>query len=339
MDAPSMHFFSDKTALAAAVLTRRQSLLALGLLPLSVQAQSLWPSRPLRLIVPYPSGGISDTVARWLAQRLAPVLGQSVVVDNKPGASGVLGMDALAKSLPDGHTLAFSAISPLTLLPHLGKTPYDPTQDIAPVISIMSSPVLLLATPSCPARDLKELLQWARSRPSSVRWSTSGSASLGHVVLEQIRRQAQVDITHVPYKGGGQQITDALAGHVEVLSVNAGPAVLAHIKQNQLRALAVGAPSRMDSLPQVPTLAEAGFEAANLSSVFGVFAPARTPAPVIERLHQELSRLLSQTELRTRLLQTDNIPTGGTSAQFAQQLSHESQLNARIIQWAHIRAD
>ena len=321
------------------MLSRRQSLLTLGLLPLSVRAQSLWPSRPLRLIVPYPSGGISDNVARLLAQRLDPVLGQSVVVDNKPGASGVLGMDALAKSLPDGHTLAFSAISPLTLQPHLGKTPYDPAQDIAPVISIMSSPVLLLATPSCPVRDFKELLQWARTRPGGVRWSTSGSASLGHIVLEQIRRQAQVDITHVPYKGGGQQITDALAGHVEVLSVNAGPTVLGHIKQNQLRALAVGAPSRMDSLPQVPTLAEAGFDAANLSSVFGVFAPARTPAPVVERLNQELNRLLLQAELRTRLLQTDNLPTGGSSAQFVQQLSHESQLNARIIQSAHIRAD
>ena len=158
-------------------------------------------------------------------------------------------------------------------------------------------------------------------------------------MLEQIRRQAQVDITHVPYKGGGQQITDALAGHVEVLSVNAGPAVLGHIRQNHLRALAVGAPSRMDSLPQVPTLAEAGFDAANLSSVFGVFAPGRTPAAVIERLNQELNRLLSQAELRTRLLQTDNLPTGGSSAQFSQQLSHESQVNARIIQSAHIRAD
>jgi tripartite-type tricarboxylate transporter receptor subunit TctC len=321
------------------VLTRRQSLLTLGLLPLSVQAQSLWPSRPLRLIVPYPSGGISDNVARLLAQRLAPVLGQSMVVDNKPGASGVLGMDALAKSLPDGHTLAFSAISPLTLQPHLGKMPYDPTQDIAPVISIMSSPVLLLATPSCTARDFKELLQWARTRPGAVRWSTSGSASLGHIVLEQVRRQAQIEITHVPYKGGGQQITDALAGHVEVLSVNAGPTVLGHIKQNQLRALAVGSPSRMGSLPQVPTLAEIGFDEANLSSVFGVFAPARTPAPVIERLNQEMNRLLSQAELRTRLLQTDNLPTGGSSALFTQQLSHESQLNARIIQSAHIRAD
>jgi tripartite-type tricarboxylate transporter receptor subunit TctC len=320
-------------------ISRRLSLMALGMAPIAIQAQTTWPTKPVRMIVPYPSGGLSDNVARLLAERLASLWGQPVVIDNKPGASGVLGMDALAKSAPDGHTLAFSAISPLTLQPHLGKTPYDPLQDVTAVISVMSSPVLLMATPACPSRDLKELLQWARSRPGNVRWSTSGSASLGHIVLEQIRRQAQVDITHVPYKGGGQQITDALAGHVEVLSVNAGSAVLGHVKQGRLRALAVGAPTRMDSLPDIPTLAEAGFEAANLSSVFGVFAPARTPAVLIERVNLDIQRLLSQADVRARLLQSDNVPTGGNSSSFARHIAQELQHNARIIQSAQIRAD
>lgn len=313
--------------------------MSLGLLSPLLWAQAPWPARPIRLIVPYPSGGVSDQVARQLAELLAPVLGQSLVVDNRPGASGMLGMDALAKSMPDGHTLAFSAISPLTLQPHLGKSPFDPATDIAPVVSIMSSPVLLLATPACAARDMKELIQLARQQPGALRWSTSGSASLGHIVLEHIRMQAGVDITHVPYKGGGQQITDALAGHVDLLSVNASAAVMAHIQQGRLRALSVGAPSRLDSLPRIPTLAEAGYVPANLSSIFGLFAPARTPGEVMERLNREVNRLLLSSDLRQRLLQADNLPTGGSAVTFARQILQESQHNARVIQAAGIRPD
>lgn len=320
-------------------LPRRQILSLLTAWPLTALTQPAWPNRALRLIVPYPSGGVSDQVARWLAEPLSQALGQPVVVDNKPGASGTLGLDTMAKSVPDGHTLALSATSPLTLQPHLGKTPYDPTQDIQPVVSVMSSPVLLLATPSCPARDFAGLLQLAQQKPGALRWSTSGSASLGHLMLEQLRLQAGIDITHVPYKGGGQQITDALAGHVEVLSVNAGPAVMAHVRQGRLRALAVGAPARLDSLPQVPTLEQAGFANANLSSVFGLFAPARTPAQVVARLNLEVNRVLQQAEFRRRLLQADILPTGGSSVTFVQHLAQESQHNARVIQAARIQAD
>jgi tripartite-type tricarboxylate transporter receptor subunit TctC len=324
------------------VLSRRHWLHALALLTLpshKALAQPVWPSRPVRLIVPYPSGGVSDQVARWLAEALAPSLGQPVMVENKPGASGTLGMDALAKSLPDGHTLALSAISPLTLHPHLGKTPYDPVQDITPIASVMSSPVLLLATPACQARDWAELLQLARQQPGAIRWSTSGSASLGHLMLEHVRLQTGVNFTHVPYKGGGQQITDALAGHVEILSVNAGPAVMAHLKQGRLRALAVGAPARLDSLPLVPTLEQAGLPIANLSSVFGLFAPARTPVGVVSKLNQEVNRVLQQADFKRRLQQADIVPTGGSSVTFVHHITQESQHNARVIQAARIQPD
>jgi len=324
------------------VLSRRQSLSVLSMIALAsrrVIAQPAWPSRPVKLIVPYPNGGVSDQVARWLAEALAPSLGQPVVVDNKPGASGTLGMDALARSTPDGHTLALSAISPLALQPHLGKTPYDPVQDITPIVSVMASPVLVLATPSCQARDVTELLQLARQRPGALRWSTSGSASLGHLMLEHLRVQAGVDITHVPYKGGGQQITDALAGHVEVLSVNAGPAVMSHLQPGRLRALAVGAPARVASLPRVPTLEQAGFPSANLSSVFGLFAPARVPVVVVNTLNQEVNRVLHQADFRRRLLQADIVPTGGSSVTFVQHIAQESQHNARVIQAARIQSD
>jgi tripartite-type tricarboxylate transporter receptor subunit TctC len=180
-------------------------------------------------------------------------------------------------------TLGFAAISPLALNPHLGKSPFDPAKDIVPVASVMVSPVLLLATPATDAKDFNELLARARAKPGAVRWATSGPASLGHIMLEQLKAAARVDITHVPYKGGGQQMNDALSGQFEVLSINASGAVMQHIQAGKLRPLAVGAPARLDTLPAVPTLAELGFASANLSSLFGVFAPAGTPAPVLHR--------------------------------------------------------
>ena len=171
----------------------------------SAAAQAQTVPKTIRLIVSYPAGGVSDVVARALGDRLAAQLGTTVVVDNRAGASGAIGMDAVAKSAPDGATLGFSAISPLVLSPHLGKLPFDPLKDIAPVSSVMYSPVLLIATPASKSKDFRALLADAKAQPGAVRWATSGPASLGHIVLEQVRSAAGVDITHVPYKGGGQQ--------------------------------------------------------------------------------------------------------------------------------------
>lgn len=298
-----------------------------------------WPAKPIKLIVAYPSGGLSDSVARTLADKLSPALGVSVVVDNKAGASGAIGVDAVAKSAPDGYTVGFSAVSPLALSPHLGKVPFDPNRDVVPVVSVMYSPVLLLATAATDAKDLKSLLDAARAKPGAVRWSTSGPASLGHIMLEQLKAAARVDITHVPYKGGGQMITDALGGHFEILSVNTSPAIVQHVKLGKMRALAVGAPARMDSLPQVPTLTELGFNAANMTSTFGIVAPAGTPAAVVERLNAELNKVLAMPDVRAKLVAADNVPTGGTAAAFANQIAQESENNARIIRQANIKAE
>jgi tripartite-type tricarboxylate transporter receptor subunit TctC len=298
-----------------------------------------WPSRPIKFIVAYPPGGVSDTVARTLADKLSPALGVPVVVDNKAGASGVIGVDAVAKAQPDGYTIGFSAISPLVLSPHLGKVPFNPAKDLVSVASVMYSPVLILGTPASSAKDFKDLLAIAHARPGAIRWSTSGPASLGHIVLEQLKAAAKVDITHVPYKGGGQQITDAMGGQFEVLSVNSGPAVVQQVKAGKLRALAVGAPTRMDTLPDVPTLAELGYPAANLTSLFGVFAPAGTPAAVVERLNAEINKALAMPDVRAKLVAADNVATGGTAASFAKQITQESANNARIIQSAGIKAE
>ena len=311
---------------------------ALALLPALATAQA-WPAKPIRLVVAYPPGGVSDVVARALADKLAGPLGQPVVVENKAGASGGIGMDAVAKAAPDGHTLGFAAISPLALNPHLGKSPFDPVKDFAPVASVMYSPVLLLATTATPARDFNELLATARAKPGAVRWATSGPASLGHIMLEQLKAGAKVDITHVPYKGGAQQMNDALSGQFEILSTNASPAVMQHIKSGKLRALAVGAPARLDTLPDVPTLGELGHAAANLTSLFGVFAPAGVPQPVLQRLNAEINKALALPDIRARLTGSDNVPTGGSAADFGRQIAAESDNNARIIRAANIKAE
>ena len=278
-------------------------------------------------------------VARALADKLAAQLGTTVVVENKAGASGSIGMDAVAKAAPDGATLGFSAISPLVLNPHLGKSPFDPLKDVVPVASVMVSPVLLAATPASTAAEFKALLAQAKAQPGAVRWATSGQASLGHILLAQLRAASGADITHIPYKGGGQQMNDALGGQFEILSTNAGPTLTNHIRAGKLRPLAVGSPNRLDSLPQVPTLAELGYPAANLSSQFGVFAPAGTPPALLERYNAEINKALADPALRAKLLATDNVPTGGSAADFARTIAEEYDSNGRIIRAAQIKAE
>ena len=326
---------------ALQLISRRgavHGLAACALAPLMARAQA-WPAKPIKITVAYPPGGVADAMARLLADKLAPVLGQSVLVDNKAGASGSIGMDAVAKAAPDGYSFGFSAISPLVLNPHLGKSPFDAARDIAPVASVIASPVLLLGTSALAAKDFKELVAAAKARPGALRWATSGPASLGHIVLEQVKAGAGVDITHIPYKGGGQQINDALGGQFEVLSVNAGPAIMGHLKAGKLKALAVGSPARLEQLPQVPTLAELGLPAANLASVFGLFAPAGTPAAAIERLNAEVNKLLKDKDVLQKIDAADNVPTGGSAADFGKFIANESANNARIIKAAGIKGE
>jgi len=324
---------------AGAVMGAGVSLLGLSL-P-SVKAQGLgsmpptWPQKPIKLVVAYPPGGVSDAMARVLAERLALRLNVPVLVENKAGASGALGVSSVAKSAHDGYTFAFSAISPLTLSPHLGK-PVVESRDIAPVGGVMVSPVLLVATPAAAFADFKAMLAAAKAKPFALRWATSGSASLGHVMLEQLHALAQVDFTHVPYKGGGQQITDALGGQFELLSVNASSAVLQHILDGKLRPLAVGSPSRLDSLPQVPTLSELGFTAANLSSQFGVMAPALTPPAIVERLNAEIQAVLLQPAVRERLSAAECLPLKTSVLEFKRIITQESDYMARIVKDARI---
>lgn len=295
-------------------------------------AEASWPARPIRLIVAYPPGGLSDETARHLARGLSPALKTPVIVENRAGAGGVAAMAELARAAPDGHTLCWCAISPLVLAPLLGPVGYDPERDFVPVVAVMHTPVLVLAHPGFIARSVAEVVAAARAEPGRVRWASSGVATVGHMVLEQVRRSSGADITHVPYKGGGQQLNDALAGHFEVLSSNVAELQIQYVRQGRLKALAVGAPARLPALPEVPTLAEAGYAAANLESTFGLFAPRGTPAAVVERINREVSALLQQPALQARLAAASNRAGGGSAAEFAALIVRERGASVRLLE-------
>ena len=318
----------------------RRALLAAATAALAAPARAQqWPGRPVRLIVPYSGGAMSDLVGRVLAGHMALQIGQAVVVENRGGASGTIGMEALAKAAPDGQTLGFSATTPLVLSPVLGKVPYDPERDFTPVASVMVSPVLVLATNALTVRDFHDFLQHAHDWPGTLRWASSGLASLGHLMLEELQASARVRLVHIPYKAGSQQINEALGAQFEVLSINASPAVVDYVKAGRLRPLAVGAPRRLETLPQVPTLAELGFPRANLASHFGVFAPGNMPLRLLDRINSEVNTALEAPEVRARMLAAENVPTGGTAHEFARQIAVEADSTASIVHTAGIHAD
>jgi tripartite-type tricarboxylate transporter receptor subunit TctC len=310
--------------------SRRRLVVAAALAPLAALAAA-WPSRPVRLLVAYPPGGVSDETARALGRGLAQALEVPCIVENRAGAGGLAAMTELAQAAPDGYTLCYCAISPLVYAPLLGPIRFDPLNDFVPVVCVMHTPVLVLSHPSFKPDTMAEAVASARASPGSVRWASSGNATVGHMVIEQVRLASGADFIHVPYKGGGQQLTDLLGGHYEMLSSNMAPQQLQYVRQGRLKALAVGAPARMPQLPEVPTLAEAGFRQANLVSTFGIFAPRRTPPDVVARLNREFNRLLLGRELRQRLTDSGNLMVGGTSEDFARHIELAREASARLL--------
>jgi tripartite-type tricarboxylate transporter receptor subunit TctC len=298
-----------------------------------------WPRHAIHMIVAYPAGGVSDTVTRALAEKLTSDLGAPVVVENRGGAAGTIGVDVVAKAAPDGYTFGFASISPLALNPHLMKPPFNPEKDILPVVSVMYSPVVLLATQAADMKDIKDfpaLIDLARRKPGMVSWATSGKGSVGHIMAEQVMRKANVKILDVPYKGAGQQMQDALGSQFDVLSVNSAPMLAPQIKAGKLRPLAVAAPQRLAEYPTIPTFAELGYPGANLSSLFGIYAPAGLPAAILQRMNAAVNKALKDPKVAGILAHSDNVATGGTPESFKQEIERQSVSNARIIKEAHI---
>jgi len=319
------------------MMLRLTVLLLAAVLALPAAAQN-FPSRPVRIIVVYPPGGTSDAVSRLLAERLSTALGQQVLVENRGGAGGAIGMEAMVKSAPDGHTIAFSAISPLTLLPHVGKVPYDALKDVAPLASVMYAPVYLLATPAFTGKDFADLVAQAKAKPGALRAGTSGIATLGHLMVEQLRI-AGLDLVHVPYRGGGQVITDAAGGQFELFTANPSAGVNAMLQQGKFRILAVAAPRRLPALPAIPTMTELGYPDSNYTSHFGFFAPARTPEAALKRLHTEINAALALPEVAERLTKLDNVVAPSSIAEFAQVIKREYETNAKVVAKAGIRSE
>lgn len=311
------------------------SVAALGL-P-TVWAQSTWPNKPVRVVIPYAAGGVTDSVGRKLVDKMGQVLGQSFVVENKGGAGGTLGMAEVAKAAPDGHTLALSAISPLTLSPHLMKLPYDPFKDIVAVAPMMYSPVYVLATSAFTGKSWQDLVTQAKTKPGSVRIATSGVGSVGHIIVEQIQAKTGAQFIHVPYKGVGQTVTDAVGGHFEIMMGNPFPTINNLIEQGKLRVLATTGPQRAPNQPTVATLTELGVPEANLSSIFGFMAPAGTPADVVEKINALVQEQVRSSDIQAILQATDNVALMQDGAAFTGMLRKESASNAAIIQKANIR--
>jgi len=288
--------------------------------------------------VPYPAGGVNDVVTRMLGEHLRPLLGQAVVVDNRAGAGGTIGMDAAARA-DDGHTFAFAAISPLTLNPHVMKVPYDPLKDFVAVASVMYSPVYVMATPRFKGAKFADAIAMARSEPGRVSIASSGYGTLGHVMIEQVRRKSGADLTHVPYKGGSQLVTDAAGGQFDLFVANPFAPVNNLIAEGKLRVLAVTGPRRLPAMPDVATLAELGFPEANLTSLFGFYAPASMPADNVQRFNAAVNQVLADKDVQEQLRKLDNVVSTGTPQQFAATIDKEFAANARIVREANIKAE
>ena len=294
-----------------------------------------YPAKPVRVIVPFSPGGVADSSARVLSDRLGARLGQPVVVENRPGASGNLGSAAVAAAAPDGYTLLLGFDGTMVINPHVyASLPWDTLRDFAPVTKLGDATLILVAHPSVPARNLKELV--SLKKPFS--YGTAGTGSTPHLAGELLAQRTGIELTHVPYKGGGQALTDLMGGQVHMhfaVVVSALP----HVKSGRLKPLAIGGEARFPALPQVPTFTEAGLPGFRLQPWQGIFAPARTPKPIVDRLAAEISRIVMLPDVTERITGWGSQPLVSTPEQFAALTAADFTKFAEIIKAAKIKID
>ncbi len=298
-----------------------------------------WPAKPLHILVPGGVGGVTDIRARWLAQRLARPLGQSVIVENKPGAGGNLGMEAGARSAPDGYTLIIIHQGVMTVNPHLYSRPgYDPLADFAPITQVGTGPLLLAVHPDVRARTTAELIQLAKEKPGQLAYGSPGIGTPPHLAGELFRATAGIDTVHVPYKGGGQGVADLIAGHVSY-SIEGLTVQLPQVKAGRLRALAVTGPQRVASLPDVPTMAEAGLAGAEFQGWVGIAVPVATPKPIVARLYSDISAILATSEARSWFAEVGADARADPPDVFAAAIRAEHAKWGKVIRDAGIRIE
>ncbi len=303
-----------------------------------VSAQS-YPNRTIRLVVPFPAAGTTDILARAAAQKLTEAFGQSVVVDNRPGAAGNIGSDLVAKSAPDGYTLLMGTVGTHAINPSLySKMPYDHVKDFVPVVLVAGVPNVLVVNPALPVNSVADLIKLAKDKPGQINFASSGSGTSIHLSGELFKTMAGVDITHIPYKGSSPALTDLIGGQVQIMFDNL-PSALPQIKAGKLRAIAVTSSKRAPVLPDVPTISESGVPGFEASSWFGMLAPAGTPAPIVARINAEVNKWLQSAEARERLLSQGAEAAGGSPEHFANHIRAESEKWAKVVKASGAKVD
>ena len=301
------------------------------------QSTTPYPAKPIRLIVPFAPGGGTDILARSLGQLLGSSLGQQVIVDNRPGAGGVLGAELTAKSAPDGYTIMMVSSS-YSVNPALYKLSFDPIKDLTPISQVASVPFVLVAHPSVPINNLRELIALAKAKPGQLNFASSGLGSSPHLAGEYFNMRAGTQIKHIPYKGGGPAIADVMGGHVQFLFSTVVQGI-PHIKSESLKAIAIGSLKRSAALPDVPTIAESGIPGYDVTNWFGILGPRYMPRQIVEKLSTEIAKHLRNPEFMAKLAAEGAEPVGSTPAEFAQLISSEIEKYGRIVKETQIKVD
>ena len=297
-----------------------------------------WPSKPISLVVPFPAGGTTDVLARALAERLTQSLGQTVIVESKPGAGATVGADHVAKAKPDGYTLLVGAVHHTIASSVYKKLPYDFQKDLAPITTIAMVPNVLVVNTSTPAKNVAELVAMLKPQPDKSNYGSNGNGTAQHLIGTQFQNLTGTQLVHIPYKGSGPLATDLLGGQV-TMSFDTITPVLPHIKSGKLRALAVTTGKRSAALPDVPTLDEAGLKGFNIGTWFGVLAPAATPRDILARLNTEMVKVIQSPEFRKRMDEIGAEPIGDSAEQMAQQIKAETEKFAKLVKEAKVTID
>ncbi|WP_028604302.1 Bug family tripartite tricarboxylate transporter substrate binding protein [Ottowia thiooxydans] len=307
-------------------------------LPSGAWAQDDFPSKPIRIMVPFPAGGPTDIVARVVGQALSERLRQTVTIENRPGASGMIGADAVAKAAPDGYTLLINVSGHLVNPALFSKMPHDPLKDFQPITNVATTPIQLVISADSPVRSFDDLLKLVRSQPGKHSFASSSNGTPGHLTGELLKTVAKLDVLHVPYKGSAPALTDVMGGQVTYM-LDSMPSSIALVKSGRLRSLAVTSPRRVDVLPDVPTFAELNYPGVNLSSWYGLWGPAKLPRAVTARIYAEVKEVLAMPDVRKRITDVLAEPVGDTPEQFSAFCASEAQRYAGIVRAAGIRLE
>jgi tripartite-type tricarboxylate transporter receptor subunit TctC len=314
-------------------------LLALpGLLPATASAQA-YPVKPIRLIVPFPPGGGVDFIGRIVGQKLTERLGQQVAIDNRAGANGIVGLEALKSAAPDGYTIAAASAGPLTVNPFIyAKLPHDTLKDFTHIANMVNFPLLLVSHPSLPVKNVKELIALARVQPGQVTYSSPGAGNSGHLAGELFNSMAKAKILHIPYKGTAPAVLAVLSGEAQ-LTYSSIPTILPHVRSGRVRALGVGNAQRIPSLPDFPTIAEAGLPGYEAYAWGGMIGPANMPAAVVQRLSREINEILRQKDVTERMLSEGTVPTPSGPEEFTAYIRSELKKWGEVVKMAGIKAE